>query len=163
MIRFCEENISENSNVDIAMVSEYLTLGENLWNDGKEYLKGSFGYDTADVQMIPVNNKNHEFICYAYQDNEANRELRMLKELRGNKDALQFIDIFPEYKEVVIYGCNELAVSFAGYLQGLGVAVSIVGKYWNFFGYTARNEVDLLRGGGQEACYICRRHTLFNR
>ena len=105
--------------------------------------------DAIDVRLLPIERENHGVICYAYQDNEANRELRMLKELRRNRDALQFTDVFSEYKEVVLYGCNELAVSFAEYLEELGVAVSVIGKYWDSFGYTDNNGLNLLEGGAE--------------
>ena len=87
---------------------------------------------------------------YAYnlQDNEANRELRMLRELRENKSALQFTDVFPQYSEVLLWGCNELAVSFAEYLTELGLPISVVGKYWEKCGYKC-SDVETLIGGGQ--------------
>lgn len=76
-----------------------------------------------------------ELVCFAYQDSEANRELRMLEELERNMCALQFPDIFPEYDSVMICGCNELAVSFAAYLKSVGIHVYVTGDYWDFWGY----------------------------
>lgn len=149
MIRFCERNIEKNIHMDNVILSEHSMIGENVWNDGKKYFRYDLCYNVEDILVLPIESRNHEVICYAYQDNEANRELRMLKELRRNSDALQFTDIFPEYKEVVLYGCNELAVTFAGYLHELGVAVSVIGKYWEYFGYMSKNELCLLEGGDE--------------
>ncbi|MBD5449607.1 MAG: hypothetical protein HDR28_05535 [Lachnospiraceae bacterium] len=153
MIRFCERNIEKNIHMDVAILSERSMLGENVWNVGKEYFRDNLCRDTIDVRLLPIINENHEVFCYAYQDNEANRELRMLKELRKNNDILQFMDVFPEYKEVVIYGCNELAVSFARYLEELGVTVSVIGKYWEYFGYTNSNGLNLLEGSDRLVIY----------
>lgn len=146
MIRFCERNIENSMHMNIAILSERSMLGENIWNEGKEYFKYDLFYDDIDVRLLPIENRNHEVICYAYQDNEANRELRMLNELRRNRDALQFTDVLSEYKEVVIYGCNELAVSFAEYLEELGITVLVIGRLWDFYGYTGSNELNLLEG-----------------
>ncbi len=150
MIRFYEGNIDKSIHMNIMISAECIMFGKKIWNDSKEYFKHHFCDAAVGAWLVPVENENHEAFCYVYQDNEANRELRMLKELRSNKDSLQFTDIFPEYKEAVIYGFNELAVSFAGYLEELGVAVSVIGKYWDFFGYTSSNELDLLVGGGKK-------------
>lgn len=40
--------------------------------------------------MIPVVDKERNLLCFAYQDEEANRELRMLDELFNHKNALSF-------------------------------------------------------------------------
>lgn len=82
-------------------------------------------------------NEEQQVICYVYQDGEANRELRMLKELGDNREALQFHDIFPEIRDVVVCGCNELAYYFVKYLEGQQIPVVVTGKYWDFFGYKA--------------------------
>ncbi len=59
----------------------------------------------------------------------------MLQELEEAEDAIQFTDFFPEYNEVVVGGCNELAVSFVEYLKKLGIAVSVAGQHWSCLGY----------------------------
>lgn len=88
-------------------------------------------------------NESLEVICYAYQDGEANRELRMLKELLDSREALQFHDIFPEVQNVVVCGCNELAYSFVKYLESQQISVSVTGKYWDLFGYEECGNIDL--------------------
>ena len=89
---------------------------------------------------------------YDRQDEEANRELRMLRELRENKSALQFTDVFPEYRKVLIVGCNELAVLFAKYLEELGISVLVFGQYWEQHGYKSCS-IEELTGGGQLTVY----------
>lgn len=135
MLRLQNGKYESDDNVTIS--SNPLLMDSSIWENCKNILN-----DT--IQLIPVKNIDGEVVAYAYQNDEANRELRMLKELRNSKDALQFTDIFPEYQEVVIYGCNELAVSFTKYLEEVGVTVSVIGEYWSYFGYTSQNEVNLL-------------------
>ncbi len=147
MIRFCDKEIEKSIHKNIAIALEHITLGENVWKDGKEYFHSIPGYDTAEMWLLPVEKQEHKVCCYAYCDNEADRELRMLKELRANREALQFPDVFPQYEEVVLYGCNELAVSFARYLEWLGVTVYMIGNYWDSFGFMGSNGLNLLEGG----------------
>lgn len=135
MLRFQNKDIAYD---DKAAISDApLVLNGNVWKNCRNNLEDM-------IDLIPVRDADGEVIAYGYQDNEANRELRMLKELRKCKDVLQFTDIFPEYKEIVIYGCNELAVSFATYLEELDVVLSVTGKYWDYFGYRNCNDIDLL-------------------
>lgn len=149
MIRFYKGNINKSIHRNVLISAECILFGKYIWNDGKECFMKNLCDDAMGTWLVPVESENHEVLCYTYQDNEANRELRMLKELRSSKDALQFTDVFPDYKEIVIYGCNELAVSFAGYLEGLDVAVSVIGEYWEYFGYVNSNGLDLLEGGDE--------------
>lgn len=147
MIRFYKGIINKSIHGNIMISAECILFGKNIWNDVKECFKHNF---RDDAMLVPIESENHEVLCFAYQDNEANRELRMLKELRNNKNSLHFADIFPEYKEVVIYGCNELAVSFAEYLGEQGIAVAVIGKYWDSFGYTSKSEPDLPGGEAEK-------------
>lgn len=87
--------------------------------------------------------EGQQVICYAYQEGEANRELRMLKELADNREALQFHDVFPEIRDVVVCGCNELAYCFVKYLERQQIPVTVTGKYWDFFGYEECRKIDL--------------------
>ncbi len=72
-------------------------------------------------------------ISFAYKENDANRELRQLRELAEKTDALQFGDIYPEYDCVIIYGFNELAYFFARYLKAQGIPVRLEGAMWEGF------------------------------
>ena len=75
--------------------------------------------------MIPVVDKERNLLCFAYQDEEANRELRMLDELSNHKNVLGFEDVYPEYESVMVHGCNELAYQFVMYLKKLTVRIRI--------------------------------------
>lgn len=143
MIRFCSKRLIESNNMDITIISENISAEENLWDDAKKIFRRHVSYDEANVIMIPIINMNREVVCYAYQDSEANRELRMLKELEKNRDILQFKDVFPEIREVVVCGCNELAYRFVQYLEKQEISVIVAGKYWNYFGYEETTNIDV--------------------
>ncbi len=150
MIRFYENKPTDSSHMDITILPKSIMLNENVWDEGKELFRKNICCDAASVSMIPIENKEEEIVCYAYQDVEANRELRMLKELKAHKEALQFEDIFPEIKEVVVCGCNELAYHFVKYLEEQHVKVSVTGEYWDYFGY--ESNIDLK---GLDKLVIC--------
>lgn len=141
MLRFYSREFKENDNVKISEQS--LIFDSNIWENCVSILKECDQHQDGMINLVPIKNELEKIAAYGYQDNEANRELRMLKELRENKNALQFTDIFPEYKEVIIFGCNELAVSFVKYLEELGISVSVAGKYWNYFGYKSNSGIDI--------------------
>lgn len=143
MIRFYEGNIGKNFPINNTVFSDSITFGENIWKDGREYFKRKCQYGVMNVQMLPVEDGDHETIAYAYQDDEANRELRMLRELEMHKDALQWKDIFPEIKEVVVCGCNELAFYFVKYLEKQYIDVTVTGQYWKWFGYADETNTEL--------------------
>lgn len=133
----------------IVINEDSLILDKSIWKKCKENLKQEKQEKNDIIHLTAVKNQNDELIAYGYQDNEANRELRMLRELQSIEGVLQFQDVFPEYKEVVIYGCNELAVSFAEYLEEIGIKVSVIGAFWDYFG--RENDLGLfLTGGGQK-------------
>ncbi len=152
MLRFYKKNIERSIHLNIEIASESIIFGENVWNDGKKYFRNYLCHDAAEVQMLPVENEDHETICYAWQDNEANRELRMLRELDENKEVLQFGEVFHGIREVVVCGCNELAYYFVKYLERQHIAVTVTGKYWEYFGYENDINVDL-NGGDKLIIY----------
>ena len=135
MIRFYNRKITLQNDIDAIMASERILAGENIWDDGKAYFRKYVSDNASDIRLLPVVNEKKEVLCHAYQDIESNRELRMLKELRSNREALQFRDIFPAIKEVLICGCNELAYCFVKYLEEQQIPVAVAGKYWDYFGY----------------------------
>lgn len=112
---------------------EYLILDENIWENGKKcfssYQKGFGG-----LELLPVLNKERHLLCFAWQDDEANRELRMLDELMESSAAFGFQELFPKYDGVVIDGCNELAFHFARYLQKQRVPFYVLGELWKSIG-----------------------------
>lgn len=144
MLRLWDIEINDGSG---SIVSEKeLTLTHDIWDACRDMLKECDKCTNSAPMLIPIKDEADRLIAYGYQDNEANRELRMLKELKGNKHAIQFTDIFPEYREVVLCGCNELAIAFAEYLKELGIAVTVIGWYWDYLGYQTAYHVNR-RGG----------------
>ena len=119
-------------NVDGAIMQEYLVLGADMWQEARKY----FEYYSGGVQpgiLLPVLNQEYQLICFAYEDADANREIRMLRELSEMPDALQFPDIYPECQCVKMYGFNELAYFFAKYLEKQGISVEVMGMMWEGF------------------------------
>lgn len=148
MLRFVGKNTveqSESLKADIA--EQHLTFDEKIWQTAKEYFNQTGCCDSTKVQLIPIWNAEGGLVCYGWQDGEANRELRMLKELSRGQSILQFGDIFPDIKEVIIWGCNELAYHFVKYLEGLCIPVSVGGKYWKYFGYQSICDNDFEQNG----------------
>ena len=145
MLRFYRTNLKNDNN--IAINDKSLLMDSDIWQNCRSFLQGSDHKKDHDIDLTPVKDAEGELIAYGFQDHEANRELRMLRELRENRQALQFSDIFPKYQEVVILGCNELAFFFAEYLKEQGIAVSVTGQYWNCFRYETGEQKDSLGGG----------------
>lgn len=145
MLRFYRTNLKNDN--DIAINDGSLLMDGDIWQSCRRFLQGSDQKKDHVTDLIPVKDADGELVAYGYQDHEANRELRMLKELRETEQALQFTDIFPEYKEVIIWGCNELAFFFAEYLKEQRIAVSVIGQYWNYFGYESCEQKISLGGG----------------
>lgn len=112
-----------------AIRTEYLVMDSDIWRNAREYFKyeSMFGF-------LPVLDQDNQLLCFAYDDSEANREIRMLRELTEKPEALQFTDIYPEYRCVKIYDFNELAYFFAQYLKKAGIPVEVTGAMWqNYF------------------------------
>lgn len=116
-------------NMDSAIQDEYVILNQNIWGNTRDYFdkKGKIG------SIIPVLDEKYQLVCFAYMDDEANREIRMLRELSEHSEAVHFTDLFPEYQCVKIYDFNELAYFFVEYLRGQNVAVQVEGAMWQFF------------------------------
>lgn len=143
MIRFYNRHPVLQNEINFTIASEQILAGENIWREGKAYFRQNLSDDAADIHLLPVVNEKQEVICHAYQDNEANRELRMLKELMENSEALQFQDIFPEIWDVLVCGCNELAYHFVQYLEKQQIPVTVAGKYWELWGYEGSGNFDV--------------------
>lgn len=133
-------SLLRNDDVYESILEEYIILDEKVWENGRKIF---VGYRSAfgEVAQIPVLNKDGQLIYFAWQDGEANRELRMLRELEECKGALTFRDLNPEYEGVTIHGFNELAYYMAKYLTGLGIAVNVEGEIWNEFGSWEKKEM----------------------
>lgn len=142
MLRFCRKDFISTEGVQMIMAEDGIGFNQDMWQGARQYFKCGVCDDADVIRLLPVMDEKQEIVCYAYQDDEANRELRMLKELARMKDALQFEDVFPDIHKVIVYGCNELAYYFVKYLENRPIAVSVMGSYWEYMGYTeARNAV----------------------
>ena len=102
MLRFYHTKLENYSNV--AINDNSLIMDGGIWQNCRNLIWTLDQKQNHLISLVPVRNVSSELIAYGYQDNEANRELRMLKELTETEHALQFTDIFPEYKEVIIGG-----------------------------------------------------------
>lgn len=131
MIRFCKKNLLSSRQLEKIYEISPIMFDNNIWEKGKFFFK----YRKEEFPVLPVSNQMGGIICYAYQDNEANRELRMIQELRNNDNSLKFSDVFPDYGCVMIQGCNELAYYCAEYLKEQGIEIKVLGDYWEFLGY----------------------------
>jgi len=141
MIRFLNKNLKGVDGIEVCIRKKGILLNENIWLKGKEYLKESGGvFSFQKIPLFPLVSPQNEIIGYGYQDAEADRELRMLREIQEIKTAFQFKDVFPNINSVVIHGCNELAYMFVKYLEKQSVSVITVGKYWKNFGYDYSDE-----------------------
>lgn len=83
---------------------------------------------------IPVVSRKGELLCFAYEDGAANKEIRMLRELSGHKQWLNFRDVYQECDCVILDGCNELAFFFHEYLSEIDVPVKVLGGLWHELG-----------------------------
>lgn len=118
--------------VNAAIVRDYVILDRDIWQSAREIFKKR-GKEIRDTIPLPVLDRNYQLICFAYQDEDANREMRMLRELEETQGVLQFADVFPEYKCVKINGFNELAYFFAKYLKDQGIQVQVNDAMWQDF------------------------------
>lgn len=116
---------------------DYLIFDENIWKNGREYFRRQIEKATGII-FVPVLDKEYHLISLAWQDDEANREIRMLDELAECGDAPGFRDMYPEYDEVTVYGCNELAYYFIQYLEKSGVSVNAMDAMWDECGVWSR-------------------------
>ncbi len=112
--------------------TEGIVLETDVWEDAAGFFECY--KSSADIcVLLPIVDKAGRVICYAYEDSDADREVRMLNELKEIPNILQFTDVYPEYEYVKIYGFNELAYYFAQYLESLGIAVTIEDELYQFF------------------------------
>ena len=127
MIRFFDsmKSVEEYDNSS----EKCLIMDETIWQRGREYSVGQ-----EERKVFPVLDCNNQIICFAWQDEEANREIRMLRELQKHGDAITFHDLYPDCVRVTIHGCNELAWYMRDYLIKTGISVSVEGKFWAEFG-----------------------------
>ncbi len=115
-----------------AVLEDSVTLDKEIWKNARNFFK-NYESSYGEHVLLPVVDKEGRLVCFAYEDPDANRELRMLRELTETPDALQFSDIYPQYQCVKLYEFNELAFYFAEYLKSHDIAVRVVGEMWREF------------------------------
>lgn len=119
------KSFQQSINVDGAIRKEYVLWDDDLWENARKCFKQG-----EEGLLLPVLNEEYQLMCFAYNDVDANREIRMLRELQESADALQFTDLYQEIKCVKICEFNELAYYFALYLNSLEIIVVTVGTLW---------------------------------
>lgn len=115
--------------LDAAVIRDVLTLDENIWTEAKKLFL-QYKSHINKYPLLPVIDRDGNLISFAYEEDDANRELRQIRELQGNLNVVQFLDMYPECDCVVIYEFNELAYSFACYLRNQGIPVQVEGAMW---------------------------------
>ena len=78
MLRFYHADLKNDSNITINERS--LIMDGDIWQNCKSFLQGSDQKKEHVIDLIPVKDADGELIAYGYQDHEANRELRMLRD-----------------------------------------------------------------------------------
>lgn len=141
-------SLLDSDNLNGAMEQYAVILDENIWEKARNFFKCRDIIDVrnADIIYLPVIDNNGYLLYFAYQDEEANKELRMLWELLDKKESkyvnyLNFNDIYPEYDCITVYGCNELAYYFIKYIDYIGMPVEVEGEIWKQIGFEKRNSV----------------------
>ena len=114
-------------NVKEAVWEDCVVPGRGIWEQARKFF-ACHEYRLHENVLLPVTDQAGNLICFAYEDGEANREIRMLRELKELSAAIGFSDLYPQYDCVKICGCNELAVLFAAYLKDRGIAVKTEGE-----------------------------------
>lgn len=133
-------SLRKASNIHCAILKEYVTIDNDIWLNARNFFS-HYVFEFQEHVLLPILDLKGHLVCFAYEDAEANREIRMLKELLEMPGALQFSDIYPEYKRVKIYGFNELAYFFAKYLERTGIQVEVIGEMWRGFFRNAQLEL----------------------
>ena len=115
-----------------AVLEDYVILDDDIWDNARRFF-AYYEYSLREHVLLPVLSQTGRLISFAFDDGEANREIRMLKELEEQPRALQFKDVFPQYTCVKICGFHELAYFFAEYLRKQNISVWTEGEFWKGF------------------------------
>ena len=126
MLRLCGKGLLEQSEgITVVMANQSLKFDNQIWQNGRDYFKQNIYNDNVKQPMIPIVYAFGKTVCYGWQDHEANRKLRMLKELEKNQKARQFNDLYSDVRKVIMYGCSKRAFRFVKYLDSLRLSVSV--------------------------------------
>lgn len=129
------DSIQQCSAMDECIQKDYVIMDNGIWQNARKY------FMEHKTTFLPVLNKSHQVICYAWQDFMADRELRMLKELERCEEGVTFQDMNPGCMGVTIHECNELAWKFLRYLEKRNVPVNVEGRIWEEIWPSAPNNI----------------------
>lgn len=115
-----------------AILEHYITLNKEFWKHARSFFV-FYEQTFREHILLPVLDEQKHLISFAYEDWDANRELRMLNELKELPRALKFADVYPQFDCVKIFGFNELAFYFAEYLRDQNICVETDGELWGDF------------------------------
>lgn len=131
-----KERITLKENRNVWIVRDYVTLDEHVLENGRNY------FISCPDGLLPVLNEERQVVCFAWNDKEADRELRMLDELAGGgKNQWTFKDVYPQAACVTVNGFHELAYYFVRYLEKIDMPVRVTGEFWDLFDVNASVEV----------------------
>ena len=126
--------------LEAAVIRDVLVLDESIWTEAKKLFL-SHKSRINKHPLLPVVDWEGNLVSFAYEDGDANRELRQIRQLQGNPNGTQFADMYPDCDCVVIYGFNELAYFFACYLREQGISVRVEDAMWE--GFMASDDVQV--------------------
>lgn len=72
-----KERVTLKENRNVWIVRDYVILDEHVLENGRKY------FISCPDGLLPVLNDERQLVCFAWNDKEADRELRMLDELAG--------------------------------------------------------------------------------
>lgn len=126
------------ADVEHALCTDFVVADADIWKNARQFFQ-SYRTNLEEIPLLPVLDKTNHLIAFAYQDEDADRELRMLRELTACHAAIGYAELYPLIDCITIEGCNELAFYFYEYLRGQGIPVSLTGDMWQELG--VREEV----------------------
>ena len=77
------------NDISDAVQEDCVVLDQSIWQNARNYFS-HYKSRLNEHVLLPVVDKAGKLLCFAYEDPDANREIRMLRELSENSDALQF-------------------------------------------------------------------------
>lgn len=72
--------IGRSAELDVITIGQCLIFDEKIWQQGKDCFRENGYRPPAMLQVIPLMDREGRIFCFGWQDVEADRELRLLKE-----------------------------------------------------------------------------------